>query len=273
MNETPSAAPPSSGSALARTLNIFFLALVHSSLFFVLVVPFSWSLVLLWAISHFGRILGITLAFHRHLAHGAFEMGRVTRFSWAWVATSAMQTGPLWWAGTHADHHRYADREGDPHSPRLRGFLGAHVGWILDGTSAGSVSPDNPVVRRFARYPEIRFLERFYYVPPLLLAVGLFAVGGWPWLVWGFGLATTTAFHATFAINSVNHLWGTRRFATPDDSRNNLATALLALGEGWHNNHHRYPLAARNGFYWWELDATWWEIGRASCRERVSKQV
>jgi fatty-acid desaturase len=122
------------------------------------------------------------------------------------------------------------------------------------------VDSDNPVLREFSDYPEMRFLDRFYPLPPLALAVALFLAGGWPWLVWGFCLPTVTLAHATFAINSVNHLWGSRRFATPDDSRNNFWTALLALGEGWHNNHHRFPRAARNGLYWWEIDPTWWTI-------------
>ncbi len=240
--------------------NVAIFCAVQLSALLTLLVPFSWSLVLLAVVSHYVRMLGITLAFHRHLAHRAFHMGRGTRLLWSLVGTTAMQKGPLWWAGNHVYHHRYADRDGDPHSPLREGFYTAHVGWFLNDVRWDRLDPANPVFRTFSRYPEMRWLERFYGVPPALLALGLFLAGGWPWLVWGFCLPTVTLAHATFAINSVNHLWGTRRFATADGSRNNAATAALTLGEGWHNNHHRYQRAARNGFYWWELDPTYWTI-------------
>jgi len=219
-------------------------------------VPLRWPLVALALASHSLRILGITLAFHRHLAHGAVEMGRVTRFFWAFLGTAAMEKAPLWWAGNHVYHHRSADREGDPHSPRLVGFYQAHIGWFLDEVRYDTLPADNPVLRRFSAYAEIRWLERFYAVPPAALALLLFALGGWPWLVWGFVVPTVSVAHSTFAINTINHLFGTRRFATPDDP----LTALLTFGEGWHNNHHRYQRAARNGFFWWELDVTYWLI-------------
>jgi stearoyl-CoA desaturase (delta-9 desaturase) len=206
------------------------------------------------------RMLGITLAFHRHLAHRAFKMGRVLRFLWALVGTSAMQKGPLWWAGNHVYHHRFADREGDPHSPLLGGFYHAHMGWFLDDVRWDRLDPQNPVAREFGCYREMRLLDRFYGLPPILLALGLFLAGGLPWLAWGFCVPTVTLAHATFAINSVNHLWGTRRFETPDGSRNNAATALVTLGEGWHNNHHRYPRAAQSGLFRYQWDPTFWVI-------------
>jgi stearoyl-CoA desaturase (delta-9 desaturase) len=168
-----------------------------------------------------------------------------------------MQKGPLWWAGHHVKHHRFADRDGDPHSPMVSGLYYAHVGWFLNDTRNDRLEPGNPVVRDFAKVPEIAWLDRYHFVPPLVLAAGLFLVGGLPWVAWGFCLPTMTLAHATFAINTVNHLWGSRRFETADESRNNPLTALFAAGEGWHNNHHRYQRAARNGFYWWEFDPTW----------------
>jgi stearoyl-CoA desaturase (delta-9 desaturase) len=234
--------------------------LVQLSAAGVLLVPFHWGLVPLWAASHFLRAIGLTLAFHRYFAHRAFQMSRATRFAWAWIGTSAMQKGPLWWAGNHVDHHKYADREGDPHSPRLSGFYYAHIGWFLDDAKWERVSQANPVLRDFGSVPEIAFLDRWYIVPPLTLAVAMFAMGGFPWLFWGFCLPTMTLAHATFAINTVNHLWGSRRFDTIDESRNNPITAFFAVGEGWHNNHHRYQRSARNGFYWWEFDPTWYAI-------------
>ena len=179
---------------------------------------------------------------------------------WTLIGTAAMQKGPLWWAGHHVNHHRFADRDGDPHSPAVSGFYYAHIGWFLNDARHDRLAPTNPVVRDFSSAPEIVWLERYHVVPPLALAVGMFLWGGWPWLVWGFCLPTMTLAHATFAINTVNHMFGSRRFETRDESRNNVFTAVFAAGEGWHNNHHRYQRAARNGFYWWEFDPTWYVI-------------
>ena len=233
---------------------------IQASALAVFFVPFSWGLIGLWAVSHFLRAIGLTLAFHRYFAHRSFQMNRVARFVWAFIGTAAMQKGPLWWAGHHVNHHKYADREGDPHSPMVSGVYYAHIGWFLNDTRHDVLEANNPVVRDFSRAPEIRFLDRFHFVPPLVLGVALYAIGGWPWLVWGFCLPTMTLSHATFAINTVNHMFGSRRFDTIDESRNNAFTAFFAVGEGWHNNHHRYQRAARNGFYWWEFDPTWYVI-------------
>jgi stearoyl-CoA desaturase (delta-9 desaturase) len=233
--------------------------LVQLSAFSVFLVPFDWPFVVLCMASHVVRAIGLTLAYHRYFAHRAFQMHRVTRFVWTLLGCAAMQKGPLWWAGHHIDHHRFADRDRDPHSPRVRGFCYAHVGWFLDQATK-RVPASNPVVRDFARYPELRLLDRYFFVPPALLALGLYLGGGWPWVAWGFCLPTVTLAHATFSINTINHLYGSRRFATPDDSTNNPLTAFFAVGEGWHNNHHRYQRAARNGFYWWEFDPTYYVI-------------
>jgi len=187
-------------------------------------------------------------------------MNRAARFAWTWIAASAMQKGPLWWAGHHVNHHRYADRDGDPHSPMVSGLYYAHIGWFLNDAKHDRLEPTNPVIRDFSKAPEIAFIDRYFAVPPLVLAAVLYLAGGMPWLIWGFCLPTMTLAHATFAINTVNHLWGSRRFDTIDESRNNAFTAFFAVGEGWHNNHHRYQRSARNGFYWWEFDPTWYVI-------------
>ena len=233
---------------------------VQASALFVFAVPFAWSLVALWAASHFLRAIGLTLAFHRYFAHRAFQMNRAARFVWTLVGTAAMQKGPLWWAGHHVNHHRFADRDGDPHSPAVSGFYYAHIGWFLSDTRHDRLESTNPVLRHFSKAPEIVWLDRYYFVPPLALAAAIWAIGGLPWLVWGFCLPTMTLAHATFAINTINHLFGSRRFETRDQSRNNALTAFFAVGEGWHNNHHRFQRAARNGFYWWEFDPTWYVI-------------
>src|SRR3954468_10808808 len=234
--------------------------IVQVSALLVFAVPFSWGLIGLWAVSHFLRAIGLTLTFHRYFAHRAFQMNRLVRFVWAFIGTAAMQKGPLWWAGHHVNHHRFADRDGDPHSPIVSGVYYAHIGWFLNDARHDRLEPTNPVIREFSSAPEIALLDRFYFAPPLLLAVAMFAVGGLPWLVWGFCLPTVTLAHATFAINTVNHMFGSRRFETRDESRNNALTAFFAVGEGWHNNHHRYQRSARNGFYWWEFDPTWYVI-------------
>ncbi len=240
------------------TITIFWI--VQASAVLAFFVPFAWPLVALWAGSHFLRAIGLTLTFHRYFAHRAFQMNRGVRFVWALIGTAAMQKGPLWWAGHHVNHHRFADREGDPHSPLVSGVYYAHIGWFLNDAKHDRLESSNPVMRDFGRAPEIVWLDRYFFVPPLALALGMFLLGGMPWLIWGFCLPTMSLAHATFAINTVNHMFGSRRFDTIDESRNNAITAFFAVGEGWHNNHHRFQRAARNGFYWWEFDPTWYVI-------------
>jgi stearoyl-CoA desaturase (delta-9 desaturase) len=245
---------------LTKTLAVFIFWVVQASAVGVFFVPFTWGLIALWAVSHFLRAIGLTLAFHRYFAHRAFQLNRVARFVWTFIGTAAMQKGPLWWAGHHVNHHRFADRDGDPHSPAVAGVYYAHIGWFLNDAKNDVLEPTNPVIRDFSLAPEIAFLDRFFFLPPLLLAVAMYLIGGTTWLIWGFCLPTMTLAHATFAINTVNHMFGSRRFDTIDESRNNALTAFFAAGEGWHNNHHRYQRSARNGFYWWEFDLTWYTI-------------
>jgi stearoyl-CoA desaturase (Delta-9 desaturase) len=245
---------------LPNLLQVSIFWTVQASALLVFFVPFSWGMVALWAVSHFLRAIGLTLAFHRYYAHRAFQMNRGARFIWTLIGTAAMQKGPLWWAGHHVNHHRFADRDGDPHSPMISGVYYAHIGWFLNDTKHDTLAASNPVVRDFSGAPEIAWLDRYHVVPPAVLALVLYLIGGLPWLIWGFCFPTTTLAHATFAINTVNHLFGTRRFDTIDESRNNVLTAFFAVGEGWHNNHHRFQRAARNGFYWWEFDPTWYVI-------------
>jgi stearoyl-CoA desaturase (Delta-9 desaturase) len=245
---------------VAKKVSAVVFWVVQCSAFLIFFVPFSWGLIALWAVSHFLRAIGLTLAFHRYFAHRSFQMNRMARFVWAFIGTAAMQKGPLWWAGHHVNHHRYADRDGDPHSPMVSGIYYAHIGWFLNDAKHDRLEASNPVMRDFSKAPEILWLNNFFFVPPLLLAIAMFLVGGMPWLIWGFCLPTMTLAHATFAINTINHMFGSRRFDTIDESRNNPLTAFFAVGEGWHNNHHRYQRSARNGFYWWEFDPTWYVI-------------
>jgi len=204
--------------------------LVQASVVLVFAVPFAWSLVALWAVSHFVRAIGLTLCFHRYFAHRSFQMNRAARFVWTFIAVSAMQKGPLWWAGHHVNHHRFADRDGDPHSPSVSGVYYAHIGWFLNDAKNDRLEPSNPVVRDFSKFPEIYWLDRLNAVPPLALAIAMYLIGGFPWLVWGFCVPTMTLAHATFAINTVNHMFGSRRFETRDESRNNPITAATSSG-------------------------------------------
>jgi stearoyl-CoA desaturase (delta-9 desaturase) len=245
---------------VAKKVSAVVFWVVQCSAVLIFFVPFSWGLIALWAVSHFLRAIGLTLAFHRYFAHRSFQINRVARFVWSFIGTAAMQKGPLWWAGHHVNHHRYADRDGDPHSPMVSGVYYAHIGWFLNDAKHDRLPASNPVMRDFSKAPEIVWLNNNFWAPPLLLAIAMFLVGGMPWLIWGFCLPTMTLAHATFAINTVNHMFGTRRFDTIDESRNNALTAVFAVGEGWHNNHHRYQRSARNGFYWWEFDPTWYAI-------------
>lgn len=210
----------------------------------------------LGAVLYVVRMFCITAGYHRYFAHRSYRLGRVPQFLLAFGGTTAAQKGPLWWAGHHRDHHRYADTDRDPHSPQ-KGFWWAHVGWILSGKYGAS---DHAKIEDFARFPELRWLDRHDWVGPWALGLVSFLVAGWSGLVVGFFGSTVLLWHATFCVNSVAHVAGRRRYATTDTSRNSLPVALATLGEGWHNNHHHYPACARQGFYWWELDATYYAL-------------
>lgn len=243
-------------------------ALLHLSCLGVLWV--GWSPLAVWVavLSYWVRMFAVTGFYHRYFSHRTFRTSRLVQFLFAVLGSAAAQRGPLWWAGHHRHHHRHSDTAGDLHSPREHGFWWSHMLWI---TTRSNFPTRLYNVSDLARFPELRFLDRFDMVAPLLLAVAMAALGrycgtrfpesgtsGVQMLVWGFSISTVVLFHATCTINSLAHLFGSRRFATRDNSRNNLWLALITLGEGWHNNHHRYPGSTRQGFYWWELDPTYY---------------
>jgi stearoyl-CoA desaturase (delta-9 desaturase) len=211
----------------------------------------------LLAATYFIRMFGITGVYHRYFAHRAYKTSRPVQFLLAWLGCSALQKGPLWWSGHHRVHHRHSDTPEDPHSPYETSFWWSHVGWILSDEHSEIAWDD---VRDWARYPELRWLDRYHWVPGILLGVACFLIGGWSGLVWGFLISTILVYHATFTINSLSHLFGKRRYNTPDDSRNNIWLALITLGEGWHNNHHHYQSSANQGFFWWEIDISFYVI-------------
>jgi stearoyl-CoA desaturase (delta-9 desaturase) len=198
----------------------------------------------------------VTAGFHRYFSHRAFRTSRPLQLLLALGAAGTVQRGVLWWAGHHRDHHRSSDGPGDVHSPS-RGWLWSHMGWFL--CSRYHATP-LARVRDLARFPELRWLDRFYGIPPLLLGLAALAAGGWRLAVGGYLLGLVLLHHATFSINSLAHLWGTRPYPTGDHSRNNALLALITFGEGWHNNHHHCPGSARQGFRWWQADLTWYAL-------------
>jgi stearoyl-CoA desaturase (Delta-9 desaturase) len=204
---------------------------------------------------YYFRMWAITAGFHRYFSHRSFKTSRVFQFLLAFFAQTSVQKGVLWWAAHHRHHHRESDQENDIHSPIRRGFWWSHVGWILceryDATRFDSI-------KDFARFPELRWLNRYHLVPPVMLAVALFFIGGGSMLVWGFFISTTVLWHGTFTINSLSHVFGRRRYKTTDTSRNNWVLALITCGEGWHNNHHYHQNTANQGWFWWEVDLSYY---------------
>ncbi|MGH9138560.1 MAG: acyl-CoA desaturase [Acidimicrobiales bacterium] len=210
------------------------------------------SVVLLVAL-YLTRVFFITAGYHRYFAHRAYRLGRIPQLVMAFGGLTAVQKGPLWWAGNHRDHHKYADTERDPHTPQ-KGFWWSHIGWVLSGKYSAS---DHRKIEDFAAYPELRFLDRHDWIGPWALGTLCLLIDGWSGLVVGFFGSTVLVWHATFSVNSLSHIFGRRRYGTADTSRNNVLVAVLTMGEGWHNNHHHYPASARQGFHWWEIDVTY----------------
>ena len=230
---------------------------MHVACIAVIFTGVSLPAVLLCIALYAVRMFGLTAGFHRYFSHRTYKTGRFFQFILALLGTMAVQKGPLWWAAHHRRHHKYTDEEGDIHSPVQDGFWWSHVGWVV---STKYDSTDWDAIKDFARYPELRWLNTYHVVPGVALAVLCFLAGGWQWLVWGFFVSTVLLYHGTFTVNSLAHMWGSRRYETSDDSRNNFWIALWTGGEGWHNNHHHYMASVRQGFYWWEIDFTYYTL-------------
>jgi stearoyl-CoA desaturase (delta-9 desaturase) len=243
---------------------------MHAACLLVLVVGWSPAALAVAAGLYLIRMFGITAGYHRYFSHRSFRTGRGFQFVLALLGAMAVQRGPLWWAAHHRAHHRHSDREQDEHSLRQHGFWWSHCGWF---TSRWNHRTRVELVPDWLRYPELVFLDRFDFVVPVLYALAMLGLGAlleavapawgtgpWQMLVWGFFVSTAVLYHGTFTINSLAHRFGSRRFDTADDSRNNGWLALITLGEGWHNNHHRYPNSARQGFYRAEFDPCYWAL-------------
>ena len=220
-------------------------------------VPFSWTWVAVAVALYVVRMFGITAGYHRYFSHRAYKTGRGFQAVLAVLGATSAQKGPLWWAANHRHHHLESDTPDDVHSPVQHGFWWSHVGWIMSGAYDRTQLER---VKDFARYPELHWLNRNHLIPPTLLAVLCAVLGGTTGLVWGFFVSTVLLWHGTFTINSLSHVFGSRRYATSDDSRNNGLLALITMGEGWHNNHHHYQSTANQGFYWWELDLSFYVL-------------
>jgi len=249
-----------------------FMGLFHAgavaALFF-----FTWKAllvaVLLWWIS---GSLGIGMCYHRLLTHRGYKTPKWVEYCLTVCATLALEGGPIFWVATHRIHHKFSDKEGDPHSPR-DGKWWSHMGWILigksmhhDATTLAHYVPDLAKDRFHV------WITKYHYFPMIVLGLALLAIGGLPFLLWGIFLRTVLGLHATWLVNSATHLWGSRRFATRDTSTNNWVVALLTFGEGWHNNHHAYPTSARHGLKWYEVDLNWYGI-RALKLLGLAKQI
>jgi stearoyl-CoA desaturase (delta-9 desaturase) len=219
--------------------------------------PVTGPLLALVAASYLVRMFGVTAGLHRYFSHRSYRTIRPFQLLLALLATTTVQKGVLWWAAHHRHHHRTSDTPDDVHSPLQRGFWWAHLGWILsrrhDATQLSRV-------RDLARYPELLWLDRHYLLVNVATAATFFALGGWAGMLWGFFVSTVLLWHGTFLVNSLTHLWGRRRYPTADGSRNSLLIALVTLGEGWHNNHHHYPTTANQGWFWWEIDVTYYVL-------------
>ncbi len=240
--------------------SIPFLA-VHALPLLFFLTGITRTAVILFFATYFARMFFVTAAYHRYFAHRSYRLGRVAQLAFAFGGLTAAQKGPLWWAGHHRTHHAHSDGERDLHSPQ-RGFWWSHVGWILCDRHGAT---DTEAIKDFAAYPELRWLNGHDWVGPWALGVVCWLIGGWSGLV-AFFASTVLLWHTTFLVNSLAHVMGRRPYATGDTSRNSLVIALLTWGEGWHNNHHRYPSATRQGFRWWQIDLTYytlWLLARA----------
>lgn len=247
-------APPDSERRIDWVKSIPFIAVHLAAVTGVCLLGWSWRGFALAVGLYYARMFFVTAGYHRYFSHRTYRMSRPMQLLFALGAMSSSQKGVLWWASHHRTHHKFSDQPGDAHSVLREGFVWSHVGWILSRTYEKT---DEARVKDLAKFPELVWLDRWWWAPPVALAVILFLVGGSFALVWGFFVSTTLLWHGTFTINSLSHVFGSRRYPTTDNSRNNAVLAAVTLGEGWHNNHHYYQRCTRQGFQWWELDPSY----------------
>ena len=251
-------------------LRVIPFVLLHLACLSIIWVGFSWFACVFGLALYVFRMFAVTGFYHRYFSHKAFKTSRFMQFIFALIGATAVQRGPLWWASHHRHHHASSDMVEDAHSPVQHGFFWSHLGWFL---SHAHFPTKIERVKELAKFKELQFLDRFDILVPTIFAISIFSLGvllgkyapslgtnGWQLLVWGFVVSTVALYHGTFSVNSLAHVWGKRRYATRDHSRNNLFIAIITLGEGWHNNHHHYPGSASQGFFWWEIDLTYYGL-------------
>lgn len=249
----PPRAPWSLATAVRHVLNLAPMILVHVGAVAVLFTGGTWTqFLLVLPLLICVRGLLVTVGYHRYFSHRCFKTSRVAQFILAVLCCGNLQHGPLWWAAYHRRHHRNSDEIGDPHSPFHGGFWWAYCGWLFI-----PLDPEWRTVSDLRRFPELVRLERLWQLPGLLLAWLCWQAGGANLLCVGFCLSAVVVFQLTFAVNTIAHLLGSRRYATSDNSRNSFLLALVSFGDGWHNNHHHYPNSAQAGFFWWEFDPSY----------------
>jgi stearoyl-CoA desaturase (delta-9 desaturase) len=241
--------------SLGQYFNLTWIIAVHCGTIYALYRGATWKLAALACATYFVRMFAITAVYHRYFSHRSYKTSRPFQLFLALLGTTATQKGPLWWASTHRLHHKHSDTERDVHSPLRRGFWWSHMGWWL---SREHENTDLSLIPDFAGYPELRWVEKWNSLGVAAMIAGLLAFGGFDVFLWGYVVSTCALMHGTFTINSLSHVFGSRRYATTDTSRNNFLLALVTMGEGWHNNHHHYMSSANQGFYWWEIDVSFY---------------
>ncbi len=240
--------------SVGSSISLIAFTLISLTILTVFTVEFTWTLFLVAFVSYFVRMFAITGIYHRYFSHNAYKTSRVFQFFMGVLGCMAQQKGPLWWAAHHRNHHKFSDTEQDLHSPRLTGFWNSHMLWFLKDDFNEF---DEKIIKDYSKFPELVWLDKWHWVPPLLFSIVL-GYFGWAVLVYGYAVATFFLGHGTWTINSLSHVIGSTRYKTGDDSKNNWFLAIITLGEGWHNNHHHYRHSAKSGFFWYEVDITYY---------------
>jgi stearoyl-CoA desaturase (delta-9 desaturase) len=219
---------------------------------------FSWRNFAVAAVMYYiATGLGISMGYHRLHTHRSYKVPLWLEYFFAVCGSLTLEGGPIFWVATHRRHHQYSDLPGDPHSPRDGAFW-SHVGWILFGdTNHNNTKLMSKYAPDLARHRFYVWLNDYHWIPVTVTGLAMWAIGGLPMMLWGTFFRVVFGLHATWAVNSATHMWGARRFATRDDSRNTWWVALISFGEGWHNNHHAHPTSARHGLAWYEFDPSW----------------
>jgi stearoyl-CoA desaturase (delta-9 desaturase) len=236
---------------MKRPVTFYAFWLTHLLALQVFFLPFKTEYLVLCLLSFLIRSFGVGVGFHRYFSHKSFQTSRAFQFVLAVLGTMTMQSNMFWWVSGHRKHHKLSDKEGDLHSPKVKGFWWAHQNWFWDESNEVT---DLSTIQDLVKFPELRFIDKHYLIPGLALTLTLLAFGGVPWLIWGFVVPTLWLWHSTFIVNSLGHLWGTRPYDTKDESHNAWILVFFLADETWHNNHHRVPSSARSGHLWWEFD-------------------